>query len=359
MRRAILLTVALFGLALAACGSDQEPDADTGVPETVQTPEIPAENSPEAVVRRFLLGIELNDANLYLDALDPQLRSQPGYGAARVLLQSLAYLFGVTESVTHVAFRELEVVAVSQTDDTARVSVKGRLRNLDLFQEERFEEFIEARRIDGTWYVSELSPDASRTAQAVETPNALTQAVVGPNGCLALSLPRDWEVEDYKGIIDGDTAYCPGGSELDRTRTLDVCDERAELNTTGLLNADGPAARNTGGSIDHESVFSGGSTPGIFISHLAQRCSSIDDQLRILPSLLDGVSVDRMTDLTINSRPVKCAELSAEEYRALLCLVEDSAGDIFLINAGSIPSQWDEIRGTLIAILESIELRRV
>lgn len=114
-------------------------------------------NSPEGVVRKLLDSMERQDANAYLDALDPALRDKPNYFFAQAFSTGLLSALGLggTVDVSSIAFKNLRFDTQNDTGQTANVFVSGKIRNLSVASEEDFSESIITRSINGIWYVSD------------------------------------------------------------------------------------------------------------------------------------------------------------------------------------------------------------
>lgn len=138
-------------LALVSCGPSATLPAPTAAPTF--------ENSPEGVVRKILDAIEKQDANQYLDALDPTLRNQPNYFFASTLVRGVQSYLGLegAGNLNQVAFRDLRFQTSNNDGTTANVSASGKIRNLAIATESDFSGGFFTKNIGGTWYVSDLS----------------------------------------------------------------------------------------------------------------------------------------------------------------------------------------------------------
>lgn len=154
MRLAVLLSIAVsVMLLLAACGGS----ATTAAPPPTSTPEF--ENSPEGAVKKILVAIENQNANQYLDALDPGLRNEPNFLFQNALARGIQSYLGLDKvgDLNQVSFRDLQFSTLDSDGKNAHVSVSGKVRNITLAVEYDLEGSFFTRRISGSWYVS--SPD--------------------------------------------------------------------------------------------------------------------------------------------------------------------------------------------------------
>lgn len=124
------------------------------------------QNSPEGVVRKILDAVEKQDADQYLDALDPDLRDQPNYFFVNALVKGLLSYLGLSGmgDLSQVAFRDLSFQTLSDDGKVGEVYVQGKMRNLALATEGDFSGTFFTRNINGRWYVSSQSQAAAPTS---------------------------------------------------------------------------------------------------------------------------------------------------------------------------------------------------
>lgn len=147
-------------------------------PRPTRVPTVPTfKDTPEDVVRKSLYAIEKQDADQYLDALDPALRQEPNYFFANTLSKGLFSAFGLggVGDMTKLSFRGLKLNRQNIDENSARVDVTGKLRNLAVATEEDFSGSFYTRKIDGTWYVS--SEEIVRAAEIQAAAQATQQAL--------------------------------------------------------------------------------------------------------------------------------------------------------------------------------------
>ncbi len=173
--RLVVLCSILF---LASCSVLNSSTPPPPSPRPTRVPTVPTfRNSPGDVVRKSLYAIEKQDADQYLDALDPALRQEPNYFFANTLSKGLLGSFGLggVGDLSKVSFRELKLNTQNIDDNSARVDVTGKLRNLAVATEEDFNGSFYTRNIDGTWYVS--SEEIVRAAELQAAAQAAQQAL--------------------------------------------------------------------------------------------------------------------------------------------------------------------------------------
>ncbi len=114
-------------------------------------------NTPEGVVSKILYSIQSQDANGYLDALDPDLRKQPNYFMGATFSRGILAAFGLGSSidVTKISFRDVRVQTRDSNGKVAHVQAIGKIRNLALATEDDFQGTFATRNINGSWFVSD------------------------------------------------------------------------------------------------------------------------------------------------------------------------------------------------------------
>jgi hypothetical protein len=356
MRRLLIpiLFLAVFG---AACGSDTEQASQPGTqlpPEQTAT----AENSPEGVARRFFEAIEKKDANEYLDALDPELRDEPGFGAAQVILQSFAGFFGVQADIANIGFKDLTFTEIANDGSVAQVTVRGKIRNLTLYQEEGFDETVATRKITGTWYVSELSEEEATALQQEQAPNVLANTFEGPQRCVVARYPPDWEVEDYGNLEGGYTSRCPGGDEASGTRLVETCDSEAVSGRTVLFSLVGPGVS----LFELEEGTRKGTAPVVSVLFSFRRCQEMDAFLDLL-SQEYGVKQARTEDRVVAGQGATCldgvfsdSEGRPVRYQGCYFVL---AGGLYGLEAFALEADWGQFQAVLQEIMSNIELHPI
>lgn len=153
------LTLIAGLLVIVACGGDP-PQVSTGAADSTASQGSSAfPNTPQGAAAKFLNAVEREDANQYLDAVDPQYRSEPGFGFAQALLQSLAGLFGLSNPQLRLAFRDLSFTPIATANNITLLQVQGFARNLSMYTEDEFDQVLVTRRIENIWYVSNLTSE--------------------------------------------------------------------------------------------------------------------------------------------------------------------------------------------------------
>jgi hypothetical protein len=134
-------------------------------------------NSPESVVIAALKAIEANDANAYLDVVDPQFRSSSGnYFFFSQFLSAAMELFGLGgtlgKDASRVNFRDLTAQVIDTQGALTRVWVSGFVRSPAFATEQAFEDIVFVRQIGGRWFISaptaseiDLASQATRQAE--------------------------------------------------------------------------------------------------------------------------------------------------------------------------------------------------
>lgn len=171
----VLLCSILF---LASCSIFDSSTPPPPSPRPTRVPAVPTfRNTPGDVVRKSLFAIEKQDADQYLDTLDPSLRQEPNYFFANTLSKGLLGSFGLggVGDLSKVSFRDLKLTTQNIDDNSARVDVIGKLRNLAVATEEDFSGSFYTRKIDGTWHVS--SEEIVRAAELQAAAQAAQQAL--------------------------------------------------------------------------------------------------------------------------------------------------------------------------------------
>ena len=138
-------------------------------------------DSPESAVITALKAIESNDANAYLDVVDPQFRSNIGnYFFFSQLLSTLTQAFGLGGSLgkdaSQVNFRDLDARLIVAKGDLARVWISGFVRSPAFAVEQPLEDSVLVRQIDGRWFISDVTEaeiaSAAQEARQVEKQQA-------------------------------------------------------------------------------------------------------------------------------------------------------------------------------------------
>lgn len=121
------------------------------------------DNSPKGVVQKILDAVEKQDANQYLDGLDPSLRNQPNYFFASALVRGIQSNLGLKDigDLNKVSFKDLQFQTVDNNGTTATVHVSGKVRNLTMAVENDFSGNFFTKNIDGTWFLSNAKPVAT------------------------------------------------------------------------------------------------------------------------------------------------------------------------------------------------------
>ncbi len=159
----IVLVVIACLLSSAACQGQPAVNINSG-----PSPTPSFANSPEGAVRAMLNTIEQQDANRYLDAIDPMLRAEPNYFFKDALIKGIQSYLGLqgVGDLSRVAFREVELKTRSSSDNLAVVDASGKVRNLAVATETAFAGEFYVRRVDGIWYVSDPGTVAPSTVEA-------------------------------------------------------------------------------------------------------------------------------------------------------------------------------------------------
>ena len=152
MRRPLFLTALLmFGLLISSCSSSA-PATGGKFP-----------NTPEGVVRKMLNSIEKSDTNQYLDSVTPEDRKEPGFFFYKQLAQeglmSTIGLGKIDAADPKVAFRDLSFGTLNVDDETAFVTVIGKMRDLNVAMEQDFDSAVKAVRRDGVWLCARKDSD--------------------------------------------------------------------------------------------------------------------------------------------------------------------------------------------------------
>lgn len=153
------------------------PTAVSSVPtQPVQEPVSGAQggaDSPEKAVLAAFRAMEANDANAYLDVVDPQFRSNVGnYFFFSQFLSAVLELSGLGgtlgKDASRVNFRDLTAQVIDIQDTLALVRASGFIRSPAFAVEQAFEDISLVRQIGGRWFISS-TPTASETASATQT----------------------------------------------------------------------------------------------------------------------------------------------------------------------------------------------
>lgn len=210
---ATVLLLVLVALLVTTCQSGNPTSTVPTVPPPPPTvPPAPSPtapsfaNTPEGVVSKILYSIQTQDANGYLDALDPDLRKEPNYFMASTFSKGLLAAFGLGSSidVSKISFRDVRVEIVDNNDEIARVFATGKIRNLAFATEDDFQGMFVTRKIDGTWFVSD---EATANAKAIQAAAQATAQAV-ESECRQVPSKIKFELEgpiqyQYKSFSDG------------------------------------------------------------------------------------------------------------------------------------------------------------
>lgn len=175
-RRALTIIVVLFALvSLTNCGA----------PTTSTTPPPPSSSSgsqagadsPENAAIAAYKAIEANDANAYLDVIDPQFRSNIGnyffFSQFLAVLTEKAGLGGTLgKDASKVNFRDLNAKVIGSQGPLTSVYVAGFIRSAAFATENAFNDTVLVRQIQGRWFIS--APTTSEIAFATQTAKQAT-----------------------------------------------------------------------------------------------------------------------------------------------------------------------------------------
>lgn len=165
----------------------QVPSSTVSSPPTEAQQHVGGADSPDAAVIAALKAIENNDANAYLDVVDPQFRSNIGnYFFFSQVMGALTQTMGLGnelgKSASQIAFRDLTTSITEVSGEVAQVRVSGYIRSPAFATENAFEDVVTARQVDDRWYISQVTStetaSATRAAEARLTdslPNLIVQ----------------------------------------------------------------------------------------------------------------------------------------------------------------------------------------
>lgn len=148
-------------------------------PAPTEAPRTDGAASPEEAVLAFYSAIEANDANAYLDVIDPRLRSSTdNYFAQSQFLSALTQVFGLGgtlgKDASKVSFRDLTTQISEESENVARVSIVGTVRSLAFATEQPMFDSHLVRQIGGRWFVSAPTAEEVQLVQQA-TAEALAQ----------------------------------------------------------------------------------------------------------------------------------------------------------------------------------------
>jgi len=210
------------------------------------------------------------------------------------------------------------------------------------------------------------TPVLARTATPAPTRSAgassasLTQTLQGPQRCVFVRYPGDWEVDQDSGLANGNTDDCPGGASVGQTtRDNRTCDNNSYEDMISL-------------SSPHVQSDLGKNSPIVMLRFVDTTCSDLSGLIKDVQrrgrelAASDGYSPPDYSPVrqqTIAGYPAQCFDASSvyktgTPVRGSVCFFFVS-GSLFTIGWGAEESYWQQSPTVLNDIVASLELHPI